>query len=554
VATARSGRRGRCRKTGMASVPRRRLLANQPVVVKVLLPIVLAVVGIVTVGVIGASAVGTTAAKTQQIYARSAKPLADLAALGDSIGHARSSLRDRVMAPNAAEVATQDSRIAQADAAVDVAVASYISDGGTTADATAKSLVTEFQAAWTAWKSVRDVKVLPLADQGQPAQAEVQVTTALENADAAYSVPLDALYQHQTDMAQAEASSAHSVAGSTQVQIVGASVLAGLLALLVGLVVARALARPIRRVRDALGALAAGDLTVSADIGGADEVGVMAGAFDGAVHNMREAVKTMVDSSRALGGSSARISESSTRITEVSRVTSARAGSVASAAEQVNASVQSVSAGAEEMGVSIGEIASNAHQVASVAAQAASRAQDTNDTVAGLGRSSSAIGDVIKTITSIAQQTNLLALNATIEAARAGEAGRGFAVVASEVKELAQESAKSSEDIALRIEAIQADADGAVTAIADIAETIARISDLQLGIAAAVEEQTSTTVEMARGVAHAASGAGEIASAIADVAAAAGTTMADALESSRAAEELASITRDLETAVGKFRL
>jgi methyl-accepting chemotaxis protein len=189
-----------------------------------------------------------------------------------------------------------------------------------------------------------------------------------------------------------------------------------------------------------------------------------------------------------------------------------------------------------------------------VAAQAASRAQDTNDTVAGLGRSSSAIGDVIKTITSIAQQTNLLALNATIEAARAGEAGRGFAVVASEVKELAQESAKSSEDIALRIEAIQADADGAVTAIADIAETIARISDLQLSIASAVEEQTSTTVEMARGVAHAASGAGEIASAIADVAAAAGTTMADALESSRAAEELASITRDLETAVGKFRL
>jgi methyl-accepting chemotaxis protein len=537
-----------------SNLRRRRLLANQPVVVKVLLPIVLAVVGIATVGVIGSSAVSTTAGKTQEVYAHVAKPLSDLASLGDSIGYARSALRDRVMAPNPAEVATQDSRIAQADAAVDVSIASFISDGGTTSDTTAKSLVTEFQAAWTAWKGVRDGKVLPLADNGQAAQAELEVTTALEVADAAYSVPLDGLYQHETDIAKADAASAHSVASTAFGQILAASLLAGLLALLVGIVVARAVAGPIRRVRDALGALAAGDLTVSADVGGTDEVGVMAGAFDGAVHNMRDAVRTMVESSTALGGSSTRINESSSRITAVAQVTAARAGSVASAAEQVNASVQSVSAGAEEMGASIGEIASNAHQVASVAAQAAARAQGTNDTVAGLGRSSSAIGDVIKTITSIAQQTNLLALNATIEAARAGEAGRGFAVVASEVKELAQESAKSSEDIALRIEAIQTDAEGAVTAIADIAQTIARISDLQLSIASAVEEQTSTTVEMARGVAHAASGAGEIATAIADVAAAAGTTMADALESSRAAEELATITRDLEAAVRKFRL
>jgi methyl-accepting chemotaxis protein len=539
----------------MASVPsRRRLLPNQPVVVKVLLPIVLAVVGIVAVGVIGASAVGTTAGKTQGIYVHTAKPLADLASLGESIGMARSAVRDRVMAPNPAEVATEDSRIAQADAAVDVSVASYISDGATASDTTAKSLITEFQAAWTAWKNLRDGKVLPLADLGHGADAEILVTTSLATADAAYSVPLDGLYQHETDMAQAEAASARRIARSTQAQIVGASLLAALLALFVGVVIARALARPIRGVRDALGALAAGDLTVIADIGGTDEVGVMAGAFDGAVHNMREAVKTMVESSRALGGSSARISQSSSRITAVSQLTSARAGSVASAAEQVNASVQSVSTGAEEMGASIGEIASNAHQVANVAAEAASRAQQTNSTVAGLGRSSSAIGDVIKTITSIAQQTNLLALNATIEAARAGEAGRGFAVVASEVKELAQESAKSSEDIALRIAAIQADAEGAVSAIADIAETIARISDLQLSIASAVEEQTSTTVEMARGVSQAASGAGDIAAAIADVAAAAGTTMADALESTHAAEELAGITRDLEAAVGKFRL
>ena len=69
---------------------------------------------------------------------------------------------------------------------------------------------------------------------------------------------------------------------------------------------------------------------------------------------------------------------------------------------------------------------------------------------------------MVKVITSIAEQTNLLALNATIEAARAGEAGKGFAVVANEVKELAQETAQATEDIARRVEAIQADTTGAV--------------------------------------------------------------------------------------------
>jgi methyl-accepting chemotaxis protein len=174
--------------------------------------------------------------------------------------------------------------------------------------------------------------------------------------------------------------------------------------------------------------------------------------------------------------------------------------------------------------------------------------------VGKLGDSSAEIATVIKLINGIAEQTNLLALNATIEAARAGEAGKGFAVVASEVKELAQETARATEDISQRVEAIQADTSGAVEAISRISTVIGEINDFQATIAASVEEQTATTNEMNRNVAEAAHGTQGIAAAISGLAAGTQETNQRVADAQRAAGELARMSGELQEAVGRFRV
>ena len=179
------------------------------------------------------------------------------------------------------------------------------------------------------------------------------------------------------------------------------------------------------------------------------------------------------------------------RLSKLLETTTSMVGRLSQSSEQVQSST-------DQMTTAISEIARNATESARVASSAVQLAASTNTIVGSLGESSAQIGQVLKVITTIAQQTNLLALNATIEAARAGTAGKGFAVVANEVKELAKETAKATEDIGRRIEAIQGDANNAVDAIGKIGAVIDQIHDISNTIAGAVEEQTAVTNEIAR--------------------------------------------------------
>ncbi|MCW2772016.1 MAG: hypothetical protein JWN91_342 [Nocardioides sp.] len=305
-------------------------------------------------------------------------------------------------------------------------------------------------------------------------------------------------------------------------------------------------------VRRGLLAVAQGDLTTRVPVRSRDESGQMAEALNVAVENMSGVVGGISTTARSLNAAAADMADSSTQMAAAAEETSAQARVVTAAAEQVSRNIQTVATGSEQMGASIREIAQNANLAARVASEAVMVTERTNGTVAKLGESSTEIGKVIKVITSIAEQTNLLALNATIEAARAGEAGKGFAVVANEVKELAQETARATEDISSRVAAIQVDTTEAVDAIGQISEVIGQINDFQATIASAVEEQTATTNEMNRNVADAATGSGEIAANISGVAVAAGSTSEGVTHTQRAAAELARLSDDLGELVGRF--
>ena len=310
--------------------------------------------------------------------------------------------------------------------------------------------------------------------------------------------------------------------------------------------------RKVDRILACMQAAGKGDLTQDVGVSGTDALGQIGEVVAAFLGDLRSSISAIAQNAQSLANSAEELSSVSQQMSANAEETSAQANVVSAAAEQVSKNVQTVATGAEEMSASIKEIAKNAADAAKVATSAVTVAAETNTTVSKLGESSAEIGKVIKVITSIAQQTNLLALNATIEAARAGEAGKGFAVVANEVKELAKETAKATEDISQKIEAIQGDTKGAVEAIHEISSIINKINDIQTTIASAVEEQTATTNEIGRNVGEAAKGSNEIAQNITGVAQAAQSTTSGANDTQGAAGELARMASELQGLVGRF--
>ena len=524
--------------------------ADLSVNIKILLAVGVAALVALAVGVIGLLALGDASDDAQAIYATDVLTITAVGQVKSVVAQTRVDVMSQALSSDATSL-RKFAAAADADfQAFDAAMSTYRNSH----PAADPAVIDELQTNWSAyadiarnemlpagaahqlatWSRIRDTKVVPLMTK---IYADMDQLVGVETQDAAHG---------------ATAAKAGYLAGRTRSIAV---LVAGLaVALVLGVYVSRRIVRSLARVTRVCDGLAAGDLTRTSGLTTRDEPGRMGRSLDAAMVRLRDTVATIDGSAASLAGATEQMTGTAAQIAASAEETSAQAQTVSAAAEQVSRSVDTVSAGSEEMGASIREISQNASEAARVAAEAVSVTAATSATMGKLGESSAEIGNVIKVITAIAEQTNLLALNATIEAARAGEMGKGFAVVASEVKDLAQETARATEDISHRVEAIQNDTQGAVTAILQISAVIERISEFQTTIASAVEEQTATTGEMNRSVAEAATGVGEIAQNITGVAEAARLTSQGVTETQQATSELARMSTELSALVSSFRV
>lgn len=263
-------------------------------------------------------------------------------------------------------------------------------------------------------------------------------------------------------------------------------------------------------------------------------------------------VQNLEETAQQLAAAADELSATANQLSKNADNTAQQAIQASSNTEQVTQGVQTVATNTEEMVASIKEISRNSSEAANISKDTLKKAKSTNETITKLGVSSQEIGNVIKVISSIAQQTNLLALNATIEAARAGDAGKGFAVVANEVKELAKQTAKATEEITQKIEAIQSDTHVTVESIGSIAQVIDKLNGLSVAIAASIEEQTATTNEVARVVKESSQGVQNISEIVRSVTIATKESSSGAsqtLDAARSLSKLADKLRELVKSV-----
>jgi len=232
--------------------------------------------------------------------------------------------------------------------------------------------------------------------------------------------------------------------------------------------------------------------------------------------------------------------------------TNTRAQAAGDAASQATDNVNHVASASEQLNTSISEISAQVVQSTQVAKAAVDEVGNVDSSMRELADAATRINQVVDLINEIASQTNLLALNATIEAARAGEAGKGFSVVAGEVKQLAQQTARATEDIARQVGEMQGRMSHAMDAINAIELTIRDMDHIAGAIAAAVEQQGAATREIARNVRDAATATAAVGNNVKGVTAASETVGNTARNLTAASTELSHQAETLRSGVRHF--
>jgi methyl-accepting chemotaxis protein len=410
--------------------------------------------------------------------------------------------------------------------------------------------------------------------------------TQLRNVTAERDAASDAVLAAATAQREAAMASQRSAIAAMLAVISAASQLglvtsasAIAIGLLLAFLIGRSIARPISALTDVMRKLAGGSLDIAIPHGARrDELGEMARAVGvfrdhmvaesqlmnqgeierqaaeedkrASLVKMAETIETETQTAIAqIGLRTANMATTADEMHASAGRTGESAQSAATAAGQALANAQTVASAAEQLATSIREIGGQVAQSTASVGRAVEAGRETRSTIEALNEKVGRIGTVADMISDIAAKTNLLALNATIEAARAGDAGKGFAVVASEVKQLATQTAHSTQEIARHLGEVRAATAASVTAVGQIEHTIGEIDAISSSIAAAVEEQGAATAEIARSVAETASAANVMTSRIAEVSSEADQTGHRAADVHQDVAALATAVDDLRHSV-----
>ncbi len=363
---------------------------------------------------------------------------------------------------------------------------------------------------------------------------------AAENTFAELTNALDGVRKH-TEAALGEQARAAEQRGLQLSLALGAlALLATAVALFVAWRVQRRVVQQLHAAVHMSRQVAAGDLSVTVQAQGDDEVADLQRALVEMVQGLRQSITTVQQATQHIGGAAADISQGAGQLSQRTQQTSgalqAAAGSMTELSSTVNQTAESAR--------TANNLASNAAGVAERGGQVVA---EVVSTMGEINASSRRIGDIIGVIDGIAFQTNILALNAAVEAARAGEQGRGFAVVAGEVRLLAQRSAAAAREIKALVGASVGKVDAGARLVANAGKTMAEI-------VASVQQVSAIIAEISTAAAEQSSGIGQVNNTVAHLESATRHDGSLVQRNVAAAAELEQQAHNLGDVVARFRI